>query len=299
MNSEDNDMECKKGSILLVEDEDLLRWSMKTYLEARGYEVEDTQDVRKALKILSADSYDVIVTDLMVKNMSGLDLTAYVRQNCPDSQVIIITGRGSKETAIEALRQGVFDYIEKPFDLELLLINIEKALEKLRLMKELVRLSRTDGLTGLYNQRYFYNCLQREINRARRQEHDLSLILADVDCFKEFNDRHGHLEGDEALVKLAGCLREACRQDVDMVFRYGGDEFIIILPEADIKVAEDVSSRIREISSRLDLDNITLSMGLAQLNPSHDVKTFIRHADEAMYLAKQMGGDRLIVFSQD
>jgi two-component system, cell cycle response regulator len=286
------------GRILLVEDEDLLRWAVKSFLEARGLTVTEAKNGQQAFWKLTDDHFDIVITDLALQGGNGLDLAAWVTQNRPETQIIIITGQGSKESAITALRHGVFNYFEKPFSFEVLFINVQKALDKIGMMKELVRLSRTDGLTGLFNQRHFYEVLEQEIARARRQKRHLSLILADVDSFKEYNDRFGHLMGDDILARIARCLREACRRDTDKAFRYGGDEFIIILPEADLPAALEVSGRIRDMIHGLALEGISLSVGVAELIDGQDVKTFIRHADEAMYLAKQMGGDRAIVFSK-
>ncbi len=291
----ESDNICRR--ILLVEDEDLLRWSVKRFLEGRHYHVEAVKGSLMALERLNSTAFDVIVTDLKMENIDGLQLAAEVRKKTPETQVIIITGQGSKETVIEALRQGVWDYIEKPFDLELLLITIEKALEKSHLLKELVRLSRTDGLSGLYNQRHFYHVLETEMNRARRQAHPLALLLVDIDNFKDYNDRYGHLAGDAALVRLASSLKAACRQDVDVPFRYGGDEFVVLLPEADQTTALRVSERIRSHFSKEKL-NLTLSIGVTKLTGKHDLIKLIKEADEAMYLAKQVGGNQAITFGQ-
>ncbi len=287
----------QRGRILLVEDDDLSRWAVRTYLEKQEYPITDASGGGEARKRFAEGCFDLLIADLHLTDVNGLDLAAEFRRACPAGQVVIVTGQGSKESVLNALRHGVFDYLEKPFPMELLGIVVGKAMDKIRTERELVRLSRTDGLTGLFNQRYFYEVLGREISRARRQGRRLSLILTDLDNFKEYNDRHGHLAGDEILVKVAGCLREACRREVDLAFRYGGDEFILILPEADMATARQVSERIRSMVSALGLDRITLSVGLAELEEQQDLTTFIRHADEAMYLAKQMGGDRAIVFA--
>ncbi len=200
--------------ILLVEDEELLRWSVRQYLSERGCEVDAVENSAQALSGCASGKYDVLVTDLRLPGMDGLTLASRVREECPDCQVVIVTGDGSKDSVIRALRQGVLDYIEKPVNMEHLHLVVEKAVEKSRMQRELVRLSRTDGLTGLYNLRFFYEVLEKEIKRAHRQEHPLSLLLVDVDLFKEFNDRHGHLQGDEVLVKVGLALKEVCEFSV-------------------------------------------------------------------------------------
>lgn len=286
MNAQDGQI---RGRILLVEDEDLLRWSVERYLTKRGFSVTTAPDGRAALTLLDGATFDVVITDLGLAGTDGLALASEARRLHPESQVVIITGQGSKDTVLQALRQGVLDYIEKPFDLELLLLTVEKAFEKSRILRELVQLSRTDGLTGLYNQRHFYAVLEAEMGRARRQNRPLSLLLVDVDAFKSYNDRYGHLAGDAALARIAACLRKACRRDIDNAFRYGGDEFVLLLPEADRTTAAGIATRVRTLLAEEGIA-LTVSIGLAALQVDHDLKAFIREADEAMYRDKGEGG---------
>jgi diguanylate cyclase (GGDEF)-like protein len=286
-----------RGRILLVEDEDLMRWSVGRYLEKRNFTVDAAADGTEGLRKASSGTYDLLITDLQIRGLDGLSLAAAARQRNPRLQVIVITGHGSKETVLDALRQGVWDYVEKPFDLEVLMFTIDKALEKSRMEEELLRLSRTDGLTGLYNQRHFYSILGSEMKRAARQKKKLALLLIDVDDFKEYNDRHGHLAGDDLLVHLAACMKKSCRGDVDLAFRYGGDEFVILLPEADRDVAQSVAERLCHYL-RAEKAGVTVSIGLTELKEARDLREAIREADEAMYLAKQFGGDRTIIFER-
>lgn len=274
-----------RGRILLVEDEDLLRRSIERFLERKGFLVHAVRDGAAAIERLLTTSYEVIVTDLAVEKADGLAIAAEGRRLHAEAQVIIITGQGSKDTILKALRQGVWDYVEKPFDLELLLFSIEKAVEKTRVSRELVQLSRTDGLTGLFNQRHFYAVLESEMIRARRQGRSLSLLLVDVDDFKEYNDRFGHLAGDAALVRIANCIKRACRGDIDSAFRYGGDEFVILLPESDHGIAGRVAARARTLIAEEGI-SLTISIGAAEMRGDQDLKTLIREADAAMYRDK-------------
>lgn len=274
-----------RGRVLLVEDEDLLRWSIERYLTKHGFVVTAVPDGVAAMKMLAITAHDVVITDLGISGADGLAVAAETRRLNSETQVVIITGQGSKDTILQALRQGVSDYIEKPFDLELLLLTVGKALEKTLILRELVQLARTDGLTGLYNLRHFYSVLDPEINRARRQKHDLSLLLVDVDDFKHYNDHFGHLAGDAALARIAGCLNRACRRDIDTAFRYGGDEFVLLLPEGDEPTAGDVAARVRALLAEEEI-TLTVSIGIASLREDQDLKSFIREADEAMYRDK-------------
>lgn len=274
-----------RGRVLVAEDEELLRWSIGRHLERHGFVVDAVGDGAAALESLASRPYDVVVTDLALGGADGLAIAAEARSLRAEAQVVVITGQSSKDSILKALRQGVADYIEKPFDLDLLLLTVERALEKTLILRELVQLSRTDGLTGLFNQRHFYAVLEAEIGRARRQDHALSLLLLDVDNFKSYNDRFGHLAGDAALGRIAATLKSACRRDIDSAFRYGGDEFMIVLPEASRAIAEEIAARARSLIRQEGI-SLTVSVGVATLREGQDLKALIREADEAMYRNK-------------
>ncbi len=282
--------------ILLAEDEDLLRWSIQRFFEKRGFAVESVKNGNEGVEKAAGGSYDLLITDLRLGGVDGLEVAAVCREHNPELQTIVITGQGSKESVIAALRQGVWDYVEKPLDLQRLLFTVEKALDKRRMERELVRLSRTDGLTGLYNQRYFYEILKVEMRRARRQNQTLSLILIDVDNFKEYNDLHGHLEGDEILARVALCLKKACRRDVDMAFRYGGDEFVLVLPGAGEPSACNIANRIVQLLEEESI-GLSLSIGINEVKRGSEIREAMREADEAMYTAKQFNGNKTVTFS--
>ena len=281
--------------ILLAEDEDLLRWSIQRFFEKRGFVVESVKNGDEGVDKARLGSYDLLITDLRLGGVDGLQVAAVCREHSPELQTIVITGQGSKESAIAALRQGVWDYVEKPLDLHRLLFTVEKALDKRRMERELVRLSRTDGLTSLYNQRYFYEVLNTEMRRAHRQNTPISIILLDVDNFKEYNDLHGHLEGDEILARVAYCLKKACRRDVDMAFRYGGDEFVLILPGAGEPSARNVANRIVQLLEEESV-GLSLSLGINEVKRGSEIREAMREADEAMYTAKQFDGNKTVTF---
>lgn len=161
---------------------------------------------------------------------------------------------------------------------------------------ELKEMSIKDSLTGLYNQRHFYDRLEAEIERARRQKHPLSLLLFDIDQFKTYNDCHGHLDGDHVLQTAGAVVMESTREHVDIGFRYGGDEFCVILPEAEERQALAIAERIRKGFRAKHFDNLTLSIGLMQYREGFSLREFIRFADAQMYDAKLTGGDRVSVY---
>jgi len=169
--------------------------------------------------------------------------------------------------------------------------------EQKKLERDLRELSIKDSLTGLHNQRYFYERLEVEIERAKRQGHPLSLLLFDIDHFKSYNDKHGHLAGDGVLEKVGDIVRECTREHVDTGYRYGGDEFTVILSETTEDQALSIAERLRETFEARSFDGLTLSIGLMVYDSKFTSKTFIKRADEAMYGSKRSGGNQVYLLT--
>ncbi len=159
--------------------------------------------------------------------------------------------------------------------------------------KKMEELSITDSLTGLYNRRHFYRRIKEEIARADRQKHPVSLLVVDLDNLKEYNDELGHLKGDEALRGVAQAITACIRQDVDSGYRYGGDEFAVILPYSDEVRASGVAERIRRTYEDFSFPKTSLSIGLTQLRFGESIDDLVNRADSAMYVAKHSGGNRV------
>jgi diguanylate cyclase (GGDEF)-like protein len=153
-----------------------------------------------------------------------------------------------------------------------------------------------DSLTGLYNHRHFFDRLEAEIERAVRQGHPLTLLLFDVDEFKSYNDRHGHLEGDKVLQGAGRAVAASTREHVDIGFRYGGDEYTVILPEAGEQQALQIAERIRRTFQQMQFDSLTLSIGLMTYREGYTLRAFIRFTDAMMYEAKRNGGNQVCVY---
>lgn len=168
-----------------------------------------------------------------------------------------------------------------------------------KLEADLKEMSIKDNVSGLYNQRYFYDRLGAELERARRQNHPLSLLLFDIDQFKTYNDCHGHLAGDSVLQAAGTIVMDSTREHVDIGFRYGGDEFTVILPEADEAQALNIAERIRTGFEARHFDGLTVSIGLMTYRPGYSIRTFIQFTDAMMYDAKRSGGNRVYVFRPD
>lgn len=170
--------------------------------------------------------------------------------------------------------------------------------------KKYKALSITDGLTELHNSRHFFSILKKEIERAKRYDRALSLILLDIDNFKQYNDQYGHMEGDRVLARL-GRIILANLRDADSAYRYGGEEFTVLLPETDAQEAVTVAERIRKrigaevFSPRLRTEiNKTVSIGIARYHPGEELSAFVKRADKAMYTAKQQGKNRTVFLDE-
>jgi diguanylate cyclase (GGDEF)-like protein len=169
-----------------------------------------------------------------------------------------------------------------------------------RLHAEVIELSLTDPLTGLYNRRYLDLFLPNEIARGHRFSHEVCVILVDIDYFKDYNDQFGHPAGDEALKQVADCLRNGHRA-TDVVARIGGEEFAIILPETDIDGALNYAEKLRISVAAISVlqRSITISLGIAQLNKDIDrPETLIHRADQALYEAKKAGRNRICIYTE-
>ncbi|MBX3176168.1 MAG: diguanylate cyclase [Candidatus Hydrogenedentes bacterium] len=435
-----------KQRILVLDDEASILELLKQHLEEEGYECESFTSAPSALVELKSNRYDLIITDLKMPEIHGIEVVVRAKELDPEVAVIVVTALMEVTNAIEAMRAGADDYLLKPFNLSEISLAVEKALDRRRLLienraykrelesrvkeatadlertnrelrstqeylesllhstvdailtidaqarisfanegtvhmfgysrdalhdmtfaqllhggpdeiayinrmlrhdkplqnyeteishrsgalvpvnmslsqvhspdrdslstlaickditqqkrleNELKEMSIKDSLTCLYNQRYFYDRLDAEIERATRQGHPLSLLLFDIDKFKPYNDCHGHLEGDKVLRTAGEVVLECTREHVDIGFRYGGDEFTVILPEADERQGYVIAERIRQSFESKRFDRLTLSIGLMEYKQGSTLRSFIRFADAMMYDAKRSGGNRVFVY---
>jgi diguanylate cyclase (GGDEF)-like protein len=185
--------------------------------------------------------------------------------------------------------------------LAMIVIQLATAIRSARLHARVLELSLTDSLTEIYNRRFFEILIEKEVDRCRRYSRDLAVVIADIDWFKDYNDAFGHLAGDEALREIACCIRDNARRGLDIVTRYGGEEFAVILPETDGEGARRVAEKIRESVRRSDrfLRPLTVSLGIAAMRGDRlDSKTLIDRADRALYHAKSRGRDRCVGFEK-
>ena len=186
---------------------------------------------------------------------------------------------------MDVINAGASDFIAKPFKIDEIEAKITRILIERSIKEKLAMLSITDNLTGLYNQRHFYNKLREEIERANRQKHNLSLILLDLNNFKVYNDKYGHLAGDTVLSKSGKIIQANIRDSVDTAFRYGGDEFAVILVEADESVVKSISDRLK--SEFDEVGEVSASIGFSTYSPEMKMQDLINIADKRLYREKK------------
>ena len=301
------------GRLLVVDDDPDAQELIKRALVANSYEVVTAGCAEEALQLIRDFKPDLILLDIVMPRISGLKLLKEIRcdsrwENIP---VILVSSLADTPSVVSGLNEGASDYVSKPISIPVLLARVRTHLKVGNLIRELerqrellVRLATYDGLTSVLNRRSFGEVLDTEISRSRRHDHNLSLLLLDIDHFKRVNDTHGHLVGDAVLVefcqRLSNCIRAS-----DVLGRYGGEEFCILLPETHQPAAIALAERCREGIAREEfsaggvLIPITTSVGVvsAAVNSEMTADSLIGFADRALYKAKENGRNQIDVFS--
>jgi two-component system, cell cycle response regulator len=300
-----------RGKVLIVDDNELIRRLAVSLLLKKNYEVATAVHGVMALEQVRIFNPDVILLDVMMPEMDGFECCRCLKNDdrTMDIPVIMLSSNTDSIDKVKGLETGAADYVVKPFDYGELLarvatqVKIKKLLDELSkknaLLEELVK---KDSLTNLYNHRFFHERLSEEFKRSVRCEEPLGCIVCDIDFFKNINDSYGHQAGDEILKALSAVFRDVLR-DIDIVCRYGGEEFACILPQTEIREAATLGEHLRRsIEAQVfpvhgGSISVTISIGVSAL-PANNASTFlelIRFADEALYAAKQSGRNRVIV----
>ena len=260
---------------------------------------------RDALEIALVEQPDVILLDVMMPDMDGYEVCTRLKADVRtrDIPVIFISAMNEVEDEARGLEAGGLDYITKPINPAIVKARVRIHLELKRQRDLLQRISMIDGLTGIANRRRFDEALEREWRRCHRSGSYLSLILVDVDFFKNFNDHYGHLAGDECLKKVAVAMADQIRRGADLVARFGGEEFACLLPDTGAEAAHAMAVRLREAVSGLGIahlqsaaaDHVTISLGVATMVPDGEdlAARLIEQADRGLYYAKQNGRNQI------
>jgi len=312
-----------KSRILVVDDEQSLRIIISQVLADDGHDVTVAANGEEGLELFQQEPFPIVFTDIVMGDLNGLELLKKIKAIQPETQVIVITSHASLDTAINALRSGAYDYLVKPFEELDMITNVaNRAIDKSSLIREnrrllvelqekndqlmtanktLKELAVRDGLTGLYNHRYFQEALTVEVLRCKRHDRGFSLLFIDIDKFKHYNDSNGHPEGDIALKTTAGLINSRLRAS-DILARYGGEEFIALLPETSSAVALEIAEDIRQLIEKHPFTGeesqpsgrLTISVGISTFGvDGTDGSTLLEVADKCLYMAKDMGRNKV------
>ncbi|HEX7588022.1 MAG TPA: diguanylate cyclase [Anaerolineae bacterium] len=290
-------MENQKIKILHVEDNPgdirLVRELLHD-VSADEFSLVDVERLADALTSLASRNYDVILLDLSLPDSQGLETVRQIREAAARVPIVIMSGHNDANTAVEALKQGAQDYLEKSrLDGYWLGRAIRYAIERHRLSDELHALALIDDLTGIYNRRGFFMLAEQQIKYVRRLQNKLVLMYADMDELKHINDTFGHHEGDRALVQVSQILRKTIR-DSDIVARIGGDEFALFAADAVCKEIEALPSRVQKNIDQLNSQTLlpyplSISIGTVCCDfvDNTPLEELLNRADKAMYEQKQ------------
>ncbi len=292
-------LENKTTNILVVDDDEFFLKTLEAFMGVFRYKCFVAVNGLDAIEQIKKRQIDIVITDIQMPQMNGLELLSYIQGNCHQIDVIVMTGYTDETNYVAVVKAGATDFINKPFTKDELEAKLHRIIREQNMRKKLEEFVWYDSLTGLYNRRFFDLKLHEEVKRAHRQKHDLLLALFDVDNFKEVNDSLGHLAGDHLLKTLGEIFNDSCRHGIDFPFRYGGDEFAIIVTSTKCQNAMTMLNRIVDNFSQKNFVDTSLSIGMS--NYIHNKKTnwventvnLIAQTDKALYTAKAKGKNRI------
>ena len=297
----------------LIADDDLIVTTiLANTLTRMGMEVSVAHDGDVAWRALNAlQPPGIAILDWMMPNLDGLELCRRIRSTprLAATYVVLVTGRDSREDLVAGLEAGADDYMVKPINIAELQARIGVGLRVAKLQQNLAQkvrelrstrdhlalLASTDALTGVYSRRWWFDTAEKEFSRARRYDRTFSLLMADLDWFKQINDTHGHEVGDRVLNQFGQMIRTTCRKS-DVIGRLGGEEFAVLLPETSAKAAQRLAARITEGCRTVIVDPMgsdarcSCSIGVTEVRPDDDrLDGVLTRADQALYAAKRAG----------
>lgn len=311
------------ASILAIDDEPNNLVLLQRILTSHGYEVKLETNGITAIAAAKENPPDLILLDIFLPEMDGYEICRKLKEieQVKAVPVIFISALSDVLDKVKAFSVGGIDYITKPFDFEEVLVRVKTHLKirglqtqleektaileaevarRIKAEEELKRLASLDPLTGINNRRTFFELAEIELERAMRYGDSISLVMMDIDHFKEVNDCFGHIAGDQILIIFANLCKNNLRS-FDLVARYGGEEFIALLPRTDLQSGKLIADRIRlliedkKLICNTNALSITISAGVAELDLSQPVTLpkLIEQADQALYQAKRLGRNRV------
>ncbi len=310
--SEDKEETTVRARILVIDDNEFSARQMKE-VYAEAYDITMESDMEEAQVLLRGGDYDLVVVSLDSAQYDPLRLCSRIRTFEETRQLPILTlvDEVDKDKLMKGLEIGINDYVMRPIDTNELIVRTKTQVLRKQYQDRLrhnyhrsMELAVTDSLTGLYNRRYMKNHLDALLQRANMDYKPVSVLIMDIDYFKNVNDSYGHDVGDDVIKGFASRIGKSVR-GVDLACRYGGEEFVVVMPDTDLAVASSVSERLRrQIADQTFKDAkgtyelaITCSIGVTVSREQEDSDSLLKRADEALYAAKRDGRNRVVVNS--
>jgi diguanylate cyclase (GGDEF)-like protein len=292
----------QQPTILIVEDEVINIHSLSRILRGTA-RLCFAKTGKQALELAEKLTAEMVLLDIMLPDINGFEVCKALKNNPATAKctVVFVTALDSDEEEAHGLRMGAMDYIKKPFNPTIVRERVQNLLNLTLAYRELEELSTTDFLTGAFNRRYFMEIATTELKRHQRHSKNTSVLILDIDHFKEVNDTYGHSVGDQALRHLVRICRENLREE-DIFARYGGEEFCALLPETDASTAKEVAERLRYNIENTPMEfdeqqlHLSVSIGLCGIDAQREtaIEPWLERADKAMYRAKEQGRNQVV-----
>jgi diguanylate cyclase (GGDEF)-like protein len=288
-------------AVILVVDDEVSNIEVLSSVLEDDYDLSFATSGKEALAVVDQITPDLVLLDVMMPEMDGYEVCRRLKEipKMADVPIIFSTALDGHEAEARGLTMGAIDYITKPISPIVVRARVRNHLEMKRMRDQLAELAVTDALTGLSNRRQLETVLRQEVARLTRTGADLSVIILDIDFFKQFNDEYGHTAGDRCIAMVAAALKRAVTRASDVTARYGGEEFACVLPGSSHAEALEVASGIRERISRLGIPHraskaaacVTVSVGVATAScrPGMQPTEWIEAADAQLYSVKRRG----------
>ena len=296
----------KENSVLIIDDHETTITALQKILSS-DFTVFAALNGNEGIKLAERYLPDIILLDILMLEMDGYAVLKELKQNeiTKSIPVIFLTALTSDADEERGLAMGAVDYIVKPFSPAIVKLRLTNQMKMLDQLRTIEKLSMSDQLTGLPNRRSFEERSKTEWARACREKAPISILITDIDKFKDYNDTYGHLQGDVVLQVMARVFNNVLKRPADFIARWGGEEFIVILPNTDSRGAGELAEQIRAAAEQTmilgpdnSVTNITVSIGInSQKSPSGKLADFFQGADTALYEAKRNGRNRVCVFS--
>ncbi|TXK78405.1 diguanylate cyclase [Paenibacillus sp. N3.4] len=287
------------GRILIIDDEPHNLNILRIFLNSLEHEIFTVEDGKEAIQMVKDKAPDLILLDVMMPEITGFEICRQLTSQCDfDIPIIFLSANAQKEDILHGLRLGAFDYLTKPFDLDVLERKVEIALHqkaKLKSLrkdnKKLAKLVYVDALTGLYNRAYL-DITIRMIEEGTKIFQ--AAMMVDMDYFKDINDNYGHLVGDQVLKEVANTILSQISSEKDLAFRYGGDEYLVLLEDASsaLEIADRISKAVDNLKVSLapqKQQKFSVSIGLTSNFDPTSFEHMISQADSALLGAKNSG----------